>query len=180
MIFTSLLRGINVSGQKKILMSDLKALYESLGFENVRTYIQSGNVVFYSEEINTKMIADKIVKKIFEHYNFDVPVLVITPEEINAALVGNPYLNENNVAIEKLYVTFLSEVPQEAHMNKIDAALYAPDTFIVIDKVIYLQIGPEGYGNTKLSNSFFESKLKVKATTRNWKTIIALSKMYEV
>ena len=177
MTFISLLRGINVSGQKKILMSDLKVLYESLGYQKVRTYIQSGNVVFFSEETNTKEIANKIEEKISAQYNFEVPVLVLTEHEINATLVNNPFLNENATDTERLYVSFLSEVPLTDYIYKINPALYLPDRFIISEKCVFLEISSNGYGNTKLSNSFFESKLKVKSTTRNWKTLIALSKM---
>lgn len=80
--YISLLRGINVSGQKKISMPDLKALYESLDLKNVKTYIQSGNVVFQSENSNTIILAEQIEKKILEKYQFDVPVIIRTPEEV--------------------------------------------------------------------------------------------------
>ncbi len=177
MTFISLLRGINVSGQKKILMSDLKTLYESLGFEKVQTYIQSGNVIFSSKEIDTKEIALKIEEKISTQYHFEVPVLVLTQAEIIAVLNNNPFLKENIANTDRFYVSFLSEEPHSDYTNKINTALYMPDRFIISEKCIFLHISENGYGNTKLSNNFFESKLKVKATTRNWKTIIALSRL---
>ena len=177
MTFISLLRGINVSGQKKILMADLKALYESLGFGNVKTYIQSGNVIFETDSDSGDALAKKIENKIKEVYQFEVPVLNLTQNEISKALNENPFLQESDIVQERLYVSFLSELPHSVHVEKIDASLYLPDRFIVKDKFIFLSISPNGYGNTKLSNNFFESKLKVKATTRNWKTIQQLGVM---
>ena len=180
MIYIALLRGINVSGQKKILMSDLKTLFENLEFSNVKTYIQSGNVIFSSEETNTGEIAKKIEEKIKAQYGFDVPVLVLTGEEIKNALDNNPYLKEVEILetqnLARLYVTFLSEVSEQKHLDKIDASLYAPDRFTIIEKSIFLHV-VNGYGETKLSNNFFESKLKVKATTRNWKTVQTLNQL---
>ncbi len=178
MIYIALLRGINVSGQKKILMSDLKIMFENLGFSNVKTYIQSGNVIFSSEETNTGEIAKKIEEKIKVQYGFDVPVLILTGEEIKNALAINPYLKEVEILetqnLARFYVTFLSEVSEQKHLDKIDASLYAPDRFTIMGKNIYLHV-VNGYGETKLSNNFFESKLKVKATTRNWKTVQTLN-----
>ena len=93
--YISLLRGINVSGQKKILMADLKSVYEELGFENVQTYIQSGNVVFKFKEINSKELQQLIFNKIKAHYGFPVPNLILTPVEIEEALNNNPFQDIN-------------------------------------------------------------------------------------
>lgn len=174
MVFIALLRGINVSGQKKILMTDLKILFENLRFSGVKTYIQSGNVIFSSEESDTKLMGKKIEEKISAQYGFEVPVLVLTSDEIKYALDNNPFLKNTETLFDKddsrLYFTFLSEIPHVEHVNKIDVALFAPDTFTLIGKTIFMKV-ENGYGNTKLSNNFFETKLKVKATTRNLKTL---------
>ncbi len=166
-VLLSILRGINVSGQKKIQMTDLKVLYEQLNFKNITTYIQSGNVVFKAE--NSKNLNKKIEQKIFEKYNFDVPVIIRTTVEMQTIIEENPFLKRKNIDPEKLYVTFLEERPSSDLIENISKINYEPDTFIIWDKEIYLYC-PNGYGNTKLNTNFFENKLKVKATTRNWKT----------
>ncbi|MDP4283232.1 MAG: DUF1697 domain-containing protein [Bacteroidota bacterium] len=175
--FISILRGINVGGQKKILMADLKALYESLKFTDVTTYIQSGNVVFKSgEKISDLDLAKKIETAIEKKYNFQVPVIIRKAEEIEKAISMNPFLKDKNINIEKLHITFLSEIPNESNLKNIKNVDYSPDQFIIEGKEIYLHI-PVSYGETKLSNKFFENKLKVIATTRNWKTV---NKLFEL
>ncbi|MDB5227867.1 MAG: hypothetical protein JWN78_2060 [Bacteroidota bacterium] len=168
--YISILRGINVSGQKKILMTDLKALYESLGFSEVISYIQSGNVIFkYKKETDLKL-AQKIEQAISKKYKFEVPVIIRSVDEMKKVLTSNPYLKQKNTDEERLYVTFLAEAPTKENLEAIKKYNFSPDEFIISGKEIYLHI-PNGYGNTKLSNNFFENKLKVTATTRNWKTV---------
>lgn len=169
--YISILRGINVSGQKKILMTDLKALYEELGFENVTTYIQSGNVIFTTKKpLPHKDLTRKIEEAIFKKYDFDVPVIIRTGGEMEKVLAANPLLEEKNIDIEKLHVTFLEEEPSAERTKLIKDLDYSPDKFTILGKEVYL-FCPNGYGTTKLTNTFFENKLRVKATTRNWKTV---------
>jgi len=173
--FISMLRGINVSGQKKILMTDLKELYEKLGFSQVTTYIQSGNVIFKSnEKLPDTRLAKKIEKAIYEKYDFEVAVIIRSAEEIKKTISSNPFLKEKNCDTKRLYVTFLSEIPAKENVESIENIHFLPDKFIVSEKEIYLYV-PKGYGETKISNNFFEQKLKVKATTRNWNTVNKLS-----
>jgi uncharacterized protein (DUF1697 family) len=175
--FISILRGINVSGQKKILMADLKALYESLHFKKVDTYIQSGNVVFKSDsKLSDVQLAQKIEKAITAKYNFEVPVIIRSIEEWKKAISQNSFLKEKNIDLKKLHITFLSEVPSKENVERIKSNDFLPDQFIIKEKEIYLHI-PESYGETKLSNNFFEKKLKTKATTRNWNTVNKLFEM---
>lgn len=172
----SLLRGINVSGHRKLPMKELKALYEALGFDKVRTYIQSGNVVFGRGKNTLKSIPGKIAKAILDNYGYEVPVIVCTQQELQSVLDNNPFLDEKGIDKEQLYVSLLDAVPAKGLEEKINADAYLPDRFIVSGKVIY-QYFPDGYGRTKLTNNFFESKLKVTATTRNWKTMNTLLDM---
>ena len=175
--FISILRGINVSGQKKILMADLKALYESLHFKEVATYIQSGNVVFKSDaKLSDVQLAQKIEKAIGAKYNFEVPVMIRSIEEWEKAISQNSFTKEKNIDLKKLHITFLSEVPARENVESIKNADFLPDQFVIKGKEIYLHI-PESYGETKLSNNFFEKKLKTKATTRNWNTVNKLFEM---
>ncbi len=165
--FLSILRGINVSGQKKIQMMDLKILYEELNFKQVTTYIQSGNVIFKNENAND--LSKRIEQKIFEKYNFNVPVVIRTSDEIQNIIVENPFLREKDIDSSKLYFIFLAEKPAQEDIDKIKKKDYAPDTFYISGKEIYLYCA-NGYSKTILNNNFFENKLKVIATTRNWRT----------
>ena len=175
--FISILRGINVSGQKKILMADLKSLFESLKFSDVNTYIQSGNVSFKAnEKLSDILLAEKIEKAIYKKYSFEVPVIIRNEGELKKITSSNPFLKEKGIDIKKLHVTFLSQIPGEAEIKNIAGVDYSPDRFVITGKEIYLHI-PESYGETKLSNNFFEKKLKVKATTRNWNTVNKLLEM---
>lgn len=175
--FISILRGINVSGQKKIVMADLKTLYENLGFIDVVTYIQSGNVIFKTDK-NTgdTELASKIEQAIFTNYNFHVPVITRTAKEMADIISANPFLTNKEIDPEKLHVTFLSDSPKQANHESIKDPEYLPDRFIIIGKEVFLYC-PDNYGETKLSNRFFESKLKVSATTRNWKTV---NRLFEI
>lgn len=168
--YISLLRGINVSGQKKIPMKELAAMFEGAGFARVRTYIQSGNVLFDSPKKSTAALSQTIHDAIEKSFGFDVDVLVLTPNEIETALAENPF------DAEKMYLTFLFETPNDVPHDAIDSARAPSEEISIGERVVYFHC-PEGYGKSKLSNNFFEAKLKVRATTRNLKTTKTLSSM---
>ena len=171
----ALLRGINVSGQKKIKMSELKILFENLGFQNVETYIQSGNVIFSFKEKSTTKIANKISSVKKSKYNFDVQVIILTPMEIDLALRNNPFIKKRK-EIDGLYVTFLSAEPLVENINKLNDMSFQTEEYFINKKIIYLFL-PNGAGKAKLNNNFIENKLKVICTTRNWNTVTTLSKL---
>ena len=167
-----MLRGINVSGQKMIKMTDLAALLTSLDFQNIRTYIQSGNLVYEYPEINQKELARLIEQKIVQRYNFDVPVIIRKREELLIIVDKNPFVRREE-DIAKLHVTFLDDEPSTDLVIKAKQTDSGLDEFEVIGREVFL-FCPKGYGNTKLNNTFFEKKFKTKATTRNWKTVLKL------
>jgi uncharacterized protein (DUF1697 family) len=138
----------------------------------VMTYIQSGNIVFKSEEKDTKKIAKSIEEFIENHYTFKVPVLVFSQTELQNVAIKNPFVERENDTT-KLHVTFLDSQPKKELLRKIDDEKYQSDEFHVDGENIYLYC-PDGYGMTKFSTVFFEKKLSVTATTRNWKTITSL------
>jgi uncharacterized protein (DUF1697 family) len=178
--FISMLRGINVSGQKKIRMVELRDLYESLNLVNVETYVQSGNVVFDSTEGDASKLAELIEAQIAKSFGYAVPVFIRDADDFRRIVDGNPFLKERNEDPAKLYVTFLYRSPSESKLSNLaiptgEAAEFSIGDSIG-DKEAFL-FCPNGYGRTKLSNSFFERKLDVPATTRNWKTVNALHKM---
>ena len=169
--YISILRGINVGGQKKIRMEDLKTLYEGLRFSEVTTYIQSGNVIFRTNlNLPISGLSEIIEKAIEGRYHFLVPVIIRTSDEMRQVLSSNPFVKEKGIDMEKLHVTFLQEEPDPVDVDKTQEINFPIDRFRILGKDVYLYC-PGGYGNTKLSNAFFENKLKVKATTRNWKTV---------
>lgn len=173
--YLSMLRGINVSGQKKIPMEALKKLYESLGFKNVRTYIQSGNVVFECPDKNVPALIRTIEKKIRQTYGFEAVVFIRTKDEFKKLIDSTPFSKKD---ADKLHVTFLSEPPARLPVEELNEGKSAAEEFHISGKEIYLYC-PDGYGRSKLSNNFFERKLKVSATTRNWSTVNELFKLAE-
>lgn len=175
--YISLLRGINVSGQKKIKMADLKAMYLNLGFENVITYIQSGNVLFKAQKTSAAKLGLLIKEAIQKTFGFDVPVLVIDEKEFKAMELANPY-RDSDVEHKFLGLTFLAEVPDQERVIELKKLDFPGEEFEVIGRVIYLSC-PNGFGRSKLSNNFFESKLKVKATSRNLRSTRKLIELAE-
>ncbi len=173
--FIAVLRGINVSGKNMIKMPNLVKTFEDLGFADVNTYLQSGNILFRSGEKNTDW-EQKIRHQIDKDFGLSVPVIVFSHEYLQRIREENPFTGKTGIDQNKLHVTFLSEEPSRENFEKIKAEQYLPDEFILRDKVIYL-FCPAGYGNTKLHNNFFENKLKVMATTRNWNTVNKLAEL---
>jgi len=173
--YIALLRGINVSAAKTIKIEALRLTFQKLGFVNVATYIQSGNVVFNAGENNTLQLVDKIAAAIQTDFGFDVPVIVLSAAELQTITRNNP-LNDGAKDTTFLHVTFLAEKPAAFNFSDIEAKKQGNEQIIISGKVVYLYC-PHGYGKTKLNNTFLESKLKVAATTRNWKTTCELLRM---
>jgi len=165
-----MLRGINVSGQKKIRMQELKDLYESMGLQEVQTYIQSGNVIFQCADLDMADLKNRIEGTIQAAYGYSVAVLIRTPDEFRRLVENNPLSGEKNIDLTRLQVTFLSASPEKWPMEKIEETKAESENCFISGREIYLYC-PEGYGKTRLSTNFFEKKLKVSATTRNWKTV---------
>ncbi|MGG6230394.1 DUF1697 domain-containing protein [Tenacibaculum sp. SDUM215027] len=156
-----LLRGINVSGKNKIPMKELKALLEELDYSDVKTYIQSGNIVLKTEE-DLREVEKRIHTKIKEKYGYEVAVLAKEIKEVIEILQNNPY---NHLPEKQQYFTFLFKGVKVEELE-VDAK---EDEFTILKDIVYVNaVG--GYGKTKLTNNFFERKLKVSATTRNFKT----------
>lgn len=174
MKYISILRGINVSGQKKIKMAALKALYEAQGFESVTTYIQSGNVIFESMGTNRDDLKKAIENAIEQKYLFHVPVDIRSNQELKTVVDNCPYeeakAEENGT---KVLVTFLKSTPEQQKQKLLQEYVKSPERLTIQGSEVYLYC-PNGYGKSKLTNTFLESKLGVSATTRNWKSVKAL------
>lgn len=175
-IFISLLRGINVGGKNRVSMTALKALLEDINFKNVSTYIQSGNVIFSTAENDTLVISKKIESGIEKKLGIRVPVITRTTVELKKAIAQNPFSKLKDRGLESIYITYLERPCKVAEVIVVKGCSYPPDEFIIMGQEIYIYC-PNGYGNTKLNNNFFENKLKIKATTRNWKTSTTLLNM---
>ncbi len=171
--FISLLRGINVSGQRKIRMADLKDAYEALNLTNVNTYVQSGNVVFNCKIRSASKMAELLKQQVESCFGYDVTVMVRTPSDFERIIKSNPFAAQAKTDPSKVYVTFLAASPSGSMVKSVENADTRGDEFLLGREEIFLHC-PNGYGRTKLNNAFFERKLKMPATTRNWKTVEAL------
>ena len=171
--YISMLRGINVTGHNMINMADLKKLYESVRLNNARTYVQSGNVLFESNLKDDSKISGMIESQIKKAFGFEVSVFIRSADDFKRIIDTNLFLNKKNIDTSKLYVSFWRGSPPADLLNTIEVPAGITDEFIIGEGEIFLYC-PGGYGNTKLSNNFFERKLKIPATTRNWNTVNAL------
>lgn len=176
--YIAILRGINVSGKHLIKMADLRSTFEKMGFQQVTTYIQSGNIIFSGKKINENKLEDAISRQLKKDFGFDTPVIVLTGKDLEKVIVENPFVKHPGKKPEFMHVTFLASAPKSFNMEEIEAKKMEKEEIVYRDKVIYLYC-PNGYGNTKLNNTFLEKKLQVTATTRNWKTTNELLKIAE-
>lgn len=171
--YIALLRGINVSGVKKIKMADLRIMMSDIGFIDVLTYIQSGNVIFKSETANSHDLAQEINTGIQDVFKFDVPVLVKTRDEIVRILDGSPYKKSEDLEANKIYYTLLKNSPEQNNLVALDQNNYPNELFTIHDDCVYLNC-INGAGKSKLTNNVIERKLKVQATSRNHRTMLKL------
>lgn len=174
--YISILRGINVSGQKLIKMDALKKMYESLNFKDIQTYVQSGNVVFVASEMETKVLEKMISSTIETEFGFEVPTIVLDVNTLKNIIDGNPFAKDKTKDSSFLHITFLADPPKAFDKESIEHKKLINEEIEFTPNAIYLYC-PNGYGKTKLNNNFFESKLNVNATTRNWKTANELLKL---
>ncbi|MFB9758893.1 DUF1697 domain-containing protein [Ectobacillus funiculus] len=166
-IYIAFLRGINVGGKKIIKMEKLKDIFKSLYFQNVKTYIQSGNVIFDSTEESADILY-KIETELENVLGYKVTSIIRTADELEEIIKQNPFSASEDV--EKQYVTFLHREPTVEAGDRLMSYKNDVDDFCVTHREVFLLCG-KGYGKTKFSNHFLESKLDVLATTRNWKTV---------
>lgn len=170
--FIVLLRGINVSGKNKLPMTDLRQVLNDLNFQNVQTYIQSGNIILESNE-SKNVICKKIKEAILENFGYDVPVIARTISEWKKAIEKYTFPLENEKIVAFIFLDKISEI-KEIEIKNIGA-----DEFKIDGDVVYLYC-PYGFGKSKLTNNIFEKKLKVSATTRNLRTTLKLLELTEI
>lgn len=168
--YAVLLRAINVAG-KKMLMPQLRDVLEALGYSNVQTYIQSGNAVV-STTAGVRAAEQAIEQAIVKEFKQDLTVVVRSAKEMTAIVTKNPFLDQKQIDVKNLHATLLATKPAAAKVS----GLELPDTadeLIVVGQTVYVHT-PGGYGRTKLNNTFVERRLGVRATTRNWNTMVKM------
>lgn len=173
----ALLRGINVSGHNMIKMEALKLLLENMGFQNVQTYIQSGNVFVDSDEEHGATVGFKIKQEIFKQWGYEVPVMVLSRNDLELAITNNPYLKEKEVDTSKLFFGFFNKELGEGAIHDLKISQVKPDEATIDRSRIYLKY-VNGAGKTRLDNKYIEKKLNVLSTIRNFNTVSKLLEMF--
>ena len=173
----ALLRGINVSGHNMMKMEALKTMLESLGFQNIRTYLQSGNVFVDSDEEASK-VGFTIKQEIFKVFGHEVPVVMITKEDLESCFSNNPFLKGKDIDTKKLYVAFISTKLKKENINDLKISQFKPDEATIDGNRIFIKYAV-GAGKTRFDQKYIEKKLNVTATIRNWNTVTNLLKMYD-
>lgn len=171
--YIALLRGINVSGHRKIKMADLRGMLTDLGLEAVTTYIQSGNVVFRSSERDIGLLEHCIKEGIAHSFGFDVPVLVKKRRELVSILDESPFKKPEDLAANRIYYVLLKQAPSPEFIPNLDPNEFPNELFVITPNCVYLNC-IFGAGKAKLSNTIIERKLKLEATTRNHRTLVKL------
>ncbi|MDG5490283.1 DUF1697 domain-containing protein [Psychroserpens sp. SPM9] len=167
-----LLRGINVGGYKKVPMAELRELLTETGFEEVNTYIQSGNIILQSSETAVQIEA-KVKTAIQSHFGFEVSVIAKTRSELIQIFEACPFSEEQ---MENSYFILLSDIPDAEKVDEVNQITYNNEVFHIMDDCLYFYASI-GYGNSKFNMNMFEKKLKVNATSRNYKTMVKLIAM---
>lgn len=177
--YLALLRGINVSGHNMIKMDALTKMLENAGFKNVVTYIQSGNVFVETDEESSFGVGFKIKQEIFKEFGHDVPVIIISKNDLELCLKNNPFLKGKDVDTKKLYVAFISKELPSSAINELKISQFKPDEALIDGNKIFIKYDV-GAGKTRLDQKYIEKKLNLTATMRNWNTINKLLEMYDL
>jgi uncharacterized protein (DUF1697 family) len=157
-------------------MTELTDLLRKIGFADAETYIQSGNIVFTCPEANVEEVSANIAKAIRSEFSHNITVITRTSDQLKEIISANPFLEEPGFDPSRMAVIFLESKPDEDKIQKMSGIDYSPDKFLINNSEIYIYC-PNGFGKTKLYTNFFESKMKVKGTARNWRTV---KKLFEI
>lgn len=172
--YIALFRGINVGGKNILPMKELVAVLESLGLQDIKTYIQSGNVIFRSKAADTAPLARKIGVAIKKNHGFEPQVLLLDSAALDKVIRGNPY-PEAEAAPNTLHVNFLATIPPKPDLNALEKIRAESERFHLTGDVLYLH-APDGIGRSKLAAGM-ERLLRVPMTSRNWNTVSKLKVM---
>jgi len=158
-------------------MEALKICFEQIGYSQIETYVQSGNVFFHTDDENTSKISFDIKQQIFKEFGFDVPAIVISKSDLESCLKNNPYSKNQNVDTKKLYVAFLSKNLLSTAINDLKTSQFKPDDATVYENKIFIKYDI-GVGKTRLDQKYIEKKLNLIATIRSWNTVNKLLELY--
>jgi uncharacterized protein (DUF1697 family) len=172
--YIALIRGINVGGNNKLPMNELAAVLEKLGLQNIRIYIQSGNVVFQGKVLDTNRLAAKISTAIRKSHGFEPRVLLLDAAKLEKIISANPF-PEAEAAGNTLHFNFLAEIPPKPDLAEIEKIRSASEQCKLKGDVFYLH-APDGIGRSKLAANM-EKLLGVPLTGRNWNTVRKLREM---
>ena len=175
-VYIALLRGINVGPHKRMKMEKLRASCEALGCQQVKTYIQSGNVVLQAAKLSASSLAKRIQERIVADFGFASDVILRTREEMQKIVNRNPLLKEPGIDSSKLHIVFLSEAPAPSAVKRLEALTLAPDRVRVSGKEIYFYF-PNGVSGSSLWKHNLDRMLSVASTMRNWNTVNKLNEM---
>jgi uncharacterized protein (DUF1697 family) len=174
--YVALLRAVNVAGQRKVPMSQLRTTLEGLGYGNVRTYLQSGNAVFTGHAATPSAVARRVEGAIFAGFGFEVDVVVLTDSDLAKIAKTHPFAAEDDDPTH-LFASFLLSSPDPALVAAFDVSKFLPERAVVVGQVVFLHY-PLGAGVAKLSAPTLERQLgKLRGTARNWRTVQALVAM---
>ncbi len=172
----ALLRAVNLGSRNQVSMPKLRAVLEGAGFVDVRTYVQSGNVVLSSRHRKPEGVAKAVGAVIREEFGLDVPVVVRTSNDLTAVVEANPF---PEAAVERprgLAVTFLEGEPDPARAAALHSAEATRECCRVIGRELYVDYA-NGVAGSRFTPQYFESRLGVRGTARNWRTVLALTEM---
>ncbi|MBK8727460.1 MAG: DUF1697 domain-containing protein [Holophagaceae bacterium] len=173
----ALLRGINVGGKHKLPMKELVAIFEAAGAKDVRTLIQSGNVVFAADAKLAKRIPGLVEAEIQERFGFPAPVVLCSAAEVAVAMDRSPFRSKG-ISEDALHLMFLKDAPDTAKAKALGTSPFPPDGFVLQGRTIHLHL-PNGVADTKLTNAWFDSRLNTVCTGRNWRTMTKLRALLE-
>ncbi len=176
--FVSLFRGINVGGHHKIRMDELKDLHESLGLRDVLPYIQSGNVVFKSDDADLARLRKQIEDGFEKKFGFHVEIIVRTSAELRDIIDKNPFQSQQSKESKWVVVMFLAARPENTAQEELLKTYVGPEELFIIGKELHIYY-THGIGRSKLSHSLIEKKLKTFGTARNWNTILQLQELIQ-
>lgn len=165
-----LLKGINVGGHKKVPMAKLRQILTDSGFEKVRTYIQSGNIILQTEGKNISKIEESISKAILNHFGFEVSVLVKTRKDLQRIFDDSPFSEDKKKAS---YFMMLHDMPSKALVKEASEKIYEDEEYEIINDCIYY-FYEKGLGKAKFNVNYFELKFNTFATARNYNTMVKL------
>jgi uncharacterized protein (DUF1697 family) len=174
--YIALLRGINIGPHKRMKMEKLRASCEGLGFAGVKTYIQSGNVIFKAPKLSPAALSKKLGECIAKDFGFSAEVISRSREELKAIIDGNPFMKERNLDLSKLHVVFLSKAPSTPSLKKLQELTLAPDRTRSSGTEIYFYF-PNGVSGSSLWKHPLDRVTGVPGTMRNWNTV---NKLYEM